>query len=167
MGNKAVFFDRDGTLNVDVHYLHRTEDFQWCEDAVEAIRYCNEQGYLAIVITNQSGVARGYFPEADVQKLHDWMNEELKKQQAHIDAFYFCPHHKEGSVAEYRQECRCRKPSPYMVQEACRCFDIDREASVFIGDKESDMECAANAGVRGVLYRGGSLLEVLKQGLKK
>ncbi len=167
MGNKAVFFDRDGTLNVDVHYLHRIEDFRWCEDAAEAVRFCNEQGYLAIVITNQSGVARGYFPESDVQKLHDWMNEELKKQQAHMDAFYYCPHHKEGSVAEYRKECRCRKPSPYMVEEACRRFDIDKENSVFVGDKESDMECAANAGVRGILYRGGSLLEVLKQGLQK
>ena len=74
---KAVFFDRDGTLNVDVHYLHRIEDFQWMPEAVEAIEYCHRQGYLVVVVTNQSGVARGYYEEADVMRLHKWMNEEL------------------------------------------------------------------------------------------
>ncbi len=167
MGNKAVFFDRDGTLNVDVHYLHKVEDFQWCEDAAAAVRYCNEQGYLVIVITNQSGVARGYFPESDVRRLHEWMNEDLRARNAHIDAFYYCPHHEKGSVKEYTKKCLCRKPSPYMVEEACRRFGIDRAASVFIGDKASDMECASNAGIRGIPYHGGSLLEVLKQGLEK
>ena len=167
MENKAVFFDRDGTLNVDVHYLHRMEDFRWCEGAVEAIHYCNEHGYLVIVITNQSGVARGYFPEQDVRKLHAWMNEDLKRQNAHIDAFYYCPHHEAGTVAEYTKKCQCRKPSPYMVEEACKAYRIDRAQSVFIGDKESDMQCAENAQVKGVLYQGGNLLAVLKQGLER
>ena len=92
MANKAVFFDRDGTLNVDVHYLYRPEDFQWTPEAVEAIEYCHQQGYLVVVITNQSGVARGYYTEAEVQRLHQWMNEELARQGAKpIDAFYYCP----------------------------------------------------------------------------
>ena len=165
MANKAVFFDRDGTLNVDVHYLHRIEDFRWCEGAVEAVRYCNENGYLVIVITNQSGVARGYFPEEDVKRLHDWMNEELRRQNAHIDAFYYCPHHERGTVPEYTKKCECRKPSPYLVEEACRVYGIDRESSILIGDKDSDMMCAERAQIRGVRYSGGSLLETLKKGL--
>ena len=165
MANKAVFFDRDGTLNVDVHYLHRIEDFRWCEGAVEAVRYCNENGYLVIVITNQSGVARGYFPEEDVKRLHDWMNEELRRQNAHIDAFYYCPHHERGTVPEYTKKCECRKPSPYLVEEACRTYRIDKEPSILIGDKESGMMCAENANIRGVIYRDGSLLETLKKGL--
>ena len=98
MGNEktrrgAVFFDRDGTLNVDKDYLYRIEDFEWLEDAPQAIRWANERGLLVIVITNQSGVARGYFAEEDVRRLHEWMNEDLARFGAHIDAFYYCPHH--------------------------------------------------------------------------
>ncbi|MBQ7477711.1 MAG: HAD-IIIA family hydrolase, partial [Selenomonadaceae bacterium] len=95
-GKKAVFFDRDGTLNVDTDYLYKIEEFRWEEDAVEAIRYCNDKGWLVIVVTNQSGVARGYYTEADVERLHAWMNEDLQKHGAHIDAFYYCPHHPKG-----------------------------------------------------------------------
>lgn len=165
MGNKAVFFDRDGTLNEDVGYLHRIEDFRWCEGAVEAIRYCNESGYLVIVVTNQSGVARGYFPEEDIRLLHMWMNEELMQQNAHIDAFCYCPHLEGGAVKEFAIACDCRKPLSGMVDEACEEYGIDRGQSVLIGDKESDMKCAENANIRGIQYKGGSLLETLKKGL--
>ena len=92
MENKAVFFDRDGTLNVDIHYLHRPEDFIWIPGAKEAIRHVNDRGYLAILVTNQSGVARGYYPESDVQHVYDWMNSELQKVGAHLDALYYRPH---------------------------------------------------------------------------
>lgn len=165
MGNKAVFFDRDGTLNEDVGYLHRIEDFRWCEGAVEAIRYCNENGYLVIVITNQSGVARGYFTEVDIRLLHMWMNEELMRYNAHIDAFYYCPHFEGGSVEDFSIACGCRKPSSGMVEKACEEYGIDKEQSVLIGDKESDIKCAENACIRGILYSGGSLLEALKNGM--
>ena len=162
-GKKAVFFDRDGTLNVDTAYLYRIEEFRWEEGAVEAIRYCNDRGWLVIVVTNQSGVARGYYTEADVERLHAWMNEDLEKHGAHIDAFYYCPHHPQGAVAQYAKECDCRKPAPGLVETACREYGIDEAKSVLIGDKERDVECAERAGVRGILYPGGSLLDALRQ----
>ena len=160
-GRNAVFFDRDGTLNVDTAYLYKVEDFRWMEGAVDAIRYCNEKGYLVIVVTNQSGIARGYYTEEDVRRLHDWMNGELEKHNAHIDAFYYCPHHPGGLVPEYARECGCRKPAPGLVERACADYGIKREGSLLIGDKERDVECARRAGVKGVLYRGGSLFETL------
>lgn len=165
MGNKAVFFDRDGTLNEDVSYLHRIEDFKWCEGAIDAIRYCNETGYLVIVATNQSGVARGYFSEEDIKTLHMWMNEELMAHNAHIDAFYYCPHHEHGAVAEYTKVCGCRKPMPGMIDRACEEYDIDRAQTFFVGDRDLDMKCAENAHIRGIRYTGGNLLETLRKGM--
>ena len=159
----AVFFDRDGTLNVDKEYLYRIEDFEWMEDAPQAIRWANQEGFLVIVVTNQSGVARGYFTEDDVLRLHEWMNEDLARAGAHIDAFYYCPHLPNGRVEAYAKECSCRKPKPGLIERACADFDIDREASIMIGDKPRDVECAEAAGVRGVLYEGGSLLQLLKK----
>lgn len=165
MASKAVFFDRDGTLNVDKDYLYKKEEFEWMDGAVEAIRFANENGYKVIVITNQSGVARGYFKESDVNALHDWMNEQLKEYGAHIDAFYYCPHHPEAVVPEYRKKCECRKPGPKLVEDACRDFDIDKKASVMIGDADRDVQCAEKAGVKGVKFTGGNLLELVKQSL--
>lgn len=161
----AIFFDRDGTLNVDTGYLYKTEEFRWIEDAPAAIRWANDHGYLAVVITNQSGVARGFYTEADVEKLHRWMNERLAEVDAHIDAFYYCPHHPEGAVAKYRKHCDCRKPGTALIEEACRALHIERGASFFIGDAERDMECAARSGLRGVRYEGGSLLTALLRGM--
>ena len=167
MGNKnrAVFFDRDGTLNIDTHYLYRSEDFQWTPGAVDAIKYCNDHGYLVIVITNQSGVARGYYTEADVHHLHEWMNIDLAKHGAHIDAFYYCPHHVDGTVPEYTKQCDCRKPSPKMVNDACVDFSIDKNQSFLFGDAERDMQCASQAGVIGIRYNGGNLLRYIEHAL--
>ena len=162
-GVPAVFFDRDGTLNVDIHYLHRPENFIWTPDAPTAIRHLNERGILTIVVTNQSGVARGYSPEEDVCRLHDWMNEELKKEGAHLDALFYCPHHIDGKIPKYTKACNCRKPATGMIDAACAEYDIDRTRAVLIGDSESDMECARRAGLRGVRYEGGSLLEVVER----
>ena len=168
MGNekarrRAVFFDRDGTLNVDKDYLYRIEDFEWLEDAPQAVRLANEKDFLVIVITNQSGIARGYFAEDDVRRLHDWMNEDLVRFGAHIDAFYYCPHLPNGKVKAYAKECDCRKPKPGMIERACADFDIERAKSILIGDKPRDVECAEAAGVRGVLYEGGSLEMLMKK----
>ena len=165
-GVPAVFFDRDGTLNIDVHYLHRPEDFIWTPDAPAAIRRLNERGILTIVVTNQSGVARGYYPEEDVCRLHDWMNEELKKEGAHLDALFYCPHHIDGKIPEYTKACSCRKPATGMIDVACTKYNIDRTRAVLIGDSESDMECARRACVRGVRYEGGSLLGVVERVLR-
>ena len=170
MGNEktclgAVFFDRDGTLNVDKDYLYKIEDFEWLEDAPRAVRWANEHGFPVIVITNQSGIARGYFAEDDVRRLHDWMNKDLARFGAHIDAFYYCPHLPDGTVKAYAVECDCRKPKPGLIERACADFSIDRGASILIGDKSRDVECAAAAGVRGVLYEGGSLVALLEREL--
>lgn len=156
---KAVFFDRDGTLNVEVHYLHRREDFQWTPDAVEAIEYCHQKGYLVVVVTNQSGVARGYYTEKDVAELHRWMNGELVRLgAAPIDGFYYCPHHPQAAVPAYALDCDCRKPKPGMILRACRELDIAPEKSFMFGDSQRDVESGEAAGVKGVLYEGGSLL---------
>jgi D-glycero-D-manno-heptose 1,7-bisphosphate phosphatase len=159
----AVFFDRDGTLNVDTGYLHEKEKLQWMPEAREAVKYVNDMGYLAIVITNQSGVARGMFGEQAVRELHAYMNEQLEKIGAHLDGFYYCPHHPEAAVPEYRQDCACRKPKSGLIDKACQDFEIDLEHSLMVGDSPRDVECAAGAGVRGILYQGGSLLELVKK----
>ena len=163
--NKAVFFDRDGTLNVEVGYLYEFERFKWIDGAIDAVKFCNDNGYLAIVVTNQSGVARGYYTEEDVNKLHQKMNEELAKSGAHIDAFFYCPHHPEGVVEKYSIVCNCRKPKSGLVEEACRKYDIDKSKSLMIGDNPRDVECAENIGVRGILFTEGNLLSVLKNAL--
>lgn len=165
MPNKAIFFDRDGTLNVDVHYLHDPAEFAWTEGAVEAIRWANAHGFLVIVVTNQSGIARGYYGEDSVRRLHDWMNAELAQHGAHIDAFYYCPHHPEGRVPAYTRVCGCRKPAPGMLLRAITEHDIDPAASLMIGDAASDVMAAEQAGVRGVRYVGGSLAECVRGAL--
>ena len=159
--NMAVFFDRDGTLNVDVHYLHRVEDFQWMPGARDAVRYVNNLGYLAIIITNQSGVARGYYPEEDVQTVHDWMNTELAKNGAHLDALYYCPHLVGAKLAAYDRDCTCRKPKTGMVDAACTKYAIDRSASFLVGDSEKDILCAKDAGIMGLRYARGSLYDLV------
>ena len=114
----ALFLDRDGVLNQDTGFVFRPEDFIWIEGARETIRFFNERDYLVFVVTNQSGVARGLFEERDVLGLHDWINGELAKSGAHVDAFYFCPHHPEAERTAYRKVCECRKPAPGMVRRA-------------------------------------------------
>ena len=164
--NKAVFFDRDGTLNEEVHYLHKIEDFKWIEGAIDAIKYCNDNGYLAIVITNQSGVARGYYPESDIMKLYDWMNDDLAKHGAHLDGIYYCPHHPTGTVKEYAIECDCRKPKPGMLFKAQKDHNIDLRSSYLIGDSARDVECAEAAGVKGIMYKGGNLYQYIVKEMK-
>jgi len=166
MPTKAIFFDRDGTLNVDVHYLHDPADFLWIDGAIDAIRWANAHGYLVIVVTNQSGIARGYYDEAAVHRLHDWMNAELAAHGAHIDAFYYCPHHAEGTVSAYARSCDCRKPASGMILRAMAEHDIDPAVSWMFGDAQRDVAAAENAGVRGVRYMGGSLLECVRDAVK-
>jgi D-glycero-D-manno-heptose 1,7-bisphosphate phosphatase len=148
----AVFLDRDGTLNVEKEYLHRIEDWEWIPGAVEAIRKINRMGWLAIVVTNQAGVARGYYAEGDVRALHGKVDNMLAAEGAHIDGYYYCPHH-----AEYGEtrNCACRKPAPGMLLAAQRDFGIDLSHSYMIGDKALDVEAALRAGVTPVLVMTG------------
>ena len=165
--NKAIFFDRDGVLNVEVGYLHEVEKFQWIDGAHEAIKLCNDNKILAIVVTNQSGVARGFYTENDVKKIHAFMQDDLKKIGAHIDAFYYCPHHPEGIIDAYKKNCECRKPKAGMILQACSDFNIDKKISILIGDGKRDIESAENAELKaGILFEGGNLFEVVKTCIK-
>ena len=152
----TAFLDRDGVLNRDQNYVWRREDFHWLPGAERAVKRLNDAGYLVIVISNQAGIARGLYQPEDVAALHRWVNGELGREGAHIDAFYYCPHHPDGQGA-YRQVCDCRKPAPGMLLRAMREWPVDRAASFMIGDKEIDMAAASAAGVRGLRYSGGDL----------
>ena len=147
----AVFLDRDGVINVDAGYTFRVEDLRFTPTAVEGIRLLNEAGYLAIVVTNQSGVARGLYGVADIERFHARMQDELARGGAHIDAFYHCAYHPDGTVAEFAREHEDRKPSPGMLLRAIRDLPVDRARSVMIGDRRSDMEVAARVGIPGIL----------------
>jgi D-glycero-D-manno-heptose 1,7-bisphosphate phosphatase len=145
--NKAAFFDRDGTINVDTVHTYKTEELRFIAGVPELIRRCNDEDFLVIVITNQSGIARGLFTEADMLKFHEYMNRRLHNEYgAHIDAFYFCPHH-----PDFSGDCGCRKPKPGLIQQAIRDFNICVEQSVMFGDSDSDVKAATAAGVRAVL----------------
>ena len=158
----AIFLDRDGVLNEDQGYVHRWEDFRWIEGAREAVAAFNRAGWLVIVVTNQSGVGRGYYTEADMHALHARMVVELAEAGARIDAFYFCPQHPEAAEAAYRHpDPPDRKPNPGMILRAIAEWPIDPERSVLVGDKDSDMEAAQRAGVRAFRFRGGDLAEFL------
>jgi D-glycero-D-manno-heptose 1,7-bisphosphate phosphatase len=161
----ALFLDRDGVLNVDKGYVHRAEDFEWMPGAIEAIRLARKAGMLTIVVTNQAGVAHGYYGEDAIERLHRWINAELRKNDAWIDAFYYCPYHVDAVVTRYRRDHVDRKPGPGMLNRAFADFDIDKARSFLVGDKDSDVEAAAAAGVRGFLTVGGSPLELVRSHL--
>ena len=148
--NQAVFFDRDGVLNEEVGYLWQIEQFKWIDGARDAVKLCNERGLLTVVVTNQSGIARGLYTKKDVDALHAFMQESLAEVGAHIDAFYYCPHHPKGTVAEFSVECDCRKPKPGLILRACRELDIEPAQSILFGDSERDILAAQAAGLQAV-----------------
>ena len=141
--NKAAFFDRDGTINIDKGHVYKIEDFEFIKGAKELIKSYNDKGYKVIVVSNQAGIAKGYYKKQDVDKLHEYINQELKKINAHIDAFYICPHH-----PDYTGECNCRKPKTGMIEKAIKDFDIDVKESVLYGDKPWDIECGEKCGIK-------------------
>jgi mannose-6-phosphate isomerase len=154
----AAFFDRDGTLNLDAGYTHKPQDLQWAPGAREAIRACNDSGHYVVVVTNQSGIARGYFEADHVARFHNAMQAELRPLGAHIDAFYFCPFHEEGDVSAFVvADHPDRKPNPGMVRRALTQWPIDMRESFLIGDIETDIECAARAGLPAIKVAPGEL----------
>jgi len=159
----CLFLDRDGVLNEDRGYVHRWEDFVWVDGAREAVAAFNRAGWLVIVVTNQSGIGRGYYTEADMHALHARMQEDLAAAGARIDAFYHAPQHPQAADAAYRHpDPPLRKPNPGMILQALADWPIDRPASILIGDKASDLEAAQRAGVKGVLFEGGDLMAFLR-----
>lgn len=154
----CAFLDRDGVLNRDEHgYSYQPDKLEWMPGAREGVRHLNEAGYLVVVVSNQSGVARGYFTEDDVRAFHAHMNRELAKHGAHVDAFYYCPHHEDGVTEQYRiANHPDRKPNPGMIHRAFADLPIVKSASFLIGDKQSDIEAATAAGVPGHMFKGGN-----------
>jgi len=154
-GRRAVFLDRDGTINEEKDYLWRVEDFVFIPGAPEAIRSLREAGYLVIVVTNQSGVARGYFGMAEVEALHRHLQRELARFGTAVDAFYVCPHHPTAGQGEYRRQCDCRKGRPGLLLQAAAELGIDLAHSFMVGDKLADIEAGRRAGCAPLLVLTG------------
>lgn len=145
----AAFFDRDGVINEDHGYVHRISDFVLMPGAADAIRACNRAGLFVFVVTNQSGVARGYYDIAAIEELHRHMVRILAAQDARIDDIRYCPHLPEGDVAAFAMECVCRKPAPGMIHDLLNAWPVDPARSFLIGDKPSDVAAAQAAGIAG------------------
>jgi len=140
---KALFLDRDGVINEEINYLYKIDDFRFIDGIFNLCRYYQNLGYIIVVVTNQSGIDRGYYNETDFNLLTKWMIEEFRKNSLEIKRVYFCPHH-----PDIYGECDCRKPNPGMFIKAQKEFDIDMKNSIIIGDKESDIEAGLNAGLK-------------------
>ncbi|MBV8037760.1 HAD family hydrolase [Roseateles sp.] len=143
----AAFLDRDGVINIDHGYLYRWDDFEFVPGAVDALRRLQAAGYALVIVTNQSGIARGYYDEAALQVLHDALREHLAGQGITLDAIEHCPHLPDGSVARYAIDCDCRKPAPGMILRSAQALGIDLPRSLLFGDKSSDVEAGRRAGV--------------------
>ena len=151
----AVFLDRDGTINEEVGYLDSLAKLRLVPGAAEAIRLINESGMKAVVVTNQSGVARGLFTERFVDEVHARLREMLRQEGASLDGFYFCPHHPREGRGEYLRSCDCRKPSPGLLLRAADELALDPRMSYMVGDTLKDIEAASRIGARGILVRTG------------
>ena len=152
---RAVFIDRDGTLSEEVGYINHPARFRLFPYSAEAIKHLNDKGWLAIVTTNQAGVARGYFSEEMIQTVHKAMEEELTAAGARLDAIYYCAHHPSVGEPPYRFDCDCRKPKPGLITRAVNDLKIDIENSWMVGDRYSDVELARNAGVKSAFVLSG------------
>ncbi len=152
---RAVFIDRDGTISEEVGYVNHPSRYRVFPYSAEAIRTLNERGWLAILVTNQAGVARGYFAEEMIGAVHALLTSELERQGARLDAVYYCPHHPTVGEMPYRFDCDCRKPKPGLIRRAADDFNIELADSWMVGDRYSDTELARNAGVRSAFVLSG------------
>ncbi len=152
---EAVFLDRDGVINEEVEYASDPKDLHIIPGAPQAIRRLNEKKIPVIVTTNQAGIARGYFSEVQVEAFHSALSKELKRKKAHIDRFYYCPHHPTAGKGKYRIVCDCRKPMPGLLHQAAKDFNLNLKSCVLIGDKASDIGAGAGAGCKTVLVMTG------------
>jgi len=147
MKRKALFLDRDGTINIEKNYIYKIKDFEFIDGIFDLIKSYQIQGFLIFVITNQAGIARGFFSVAEYEKLTNWMLEQFRQKGIEITKVYYCPHY-----PEITGDCSCRKPNPGMILQAIEEFNIDRENSVLIGDKKSDILAGENAGIGKNLF---------------
>lgn len=159
--NKAAFLDRDGTLNEDTGFLYKIKDFRWIKGAVNALRILKKNNFLIIVVTNQSGVSRGFYSENDIKKLHKWMNQQLLKYDLMIDDFFFATDLPNNNNINSR-----RKPSPAMLNEAVEKYNLDKNKCFMLGDKQTDIEAAKNAQIKGFLFKGNDLSVKISKILK-
>jgi D-glycero-D-manno-heptose 1,7-bisphosphate phosphatase len=151
----AVFLDRDGTLIEEVGYLDRLDRIRLFPWSIEAVRLLNRAGFHVVLVSNQSGVARGFFSEAFVEETHRHLTGLLAGGDARIDRFYYCPHLPDAAVEAYRRTCDCRKPAPGLIRRAARELSIDLDRSWVVGDRRLDVELASRAGIRSILVRTG------------
>tara|TARA_A100001015_G_C15036024_1_gene736270 strand:- start:1513 stop:2013 length:501 start_codon:yes stop_codon:yes gene_type:complete len=158
----AAFFDRDGVINYEKDYVFKIKDFQWIEGAKEGIKFLNEKNYHVFVVSNQSGISRGIYNIEDVLSLHNYINSELKKIDAHIDEFFISPYHP-MFPNKFKKLIKLRKPDTGMLELAESRWSIEKKNSFMIGDKVTDIECANNYGIRGHLFNSGNLLEFIKR----
>jgi D-glycero-D-manno-heptose 1,7-bisphosphate phosphatase len=155
MTRRAVFMDRDGTISEEIGYVNHPARYRVFPFSAEAVKLLNEKGWLAILVTNQAGVARGYFTEELIGEVHSVLKSELGRNGATLDAIYYCAHHPSVGVAPYRSDCDCRKPRPGLIRRASEEFEIDLSRSWMIGDRYSDIELAHNAGLRPAFVMTG------------
>lgn len=147
MIKKALFLDRDGIINEEKNYVHRIEDFHFMDGIFDLLSYAQSLGYLLIVVTNQAGIARGYYTENDFHRLNEWMLRQFRENKIYIDKVYYCPFHPTHGIGVYKKDSECRKPAPGMILQAAQEFSIELSASLLLGDKESDIEAGIRAGV--------------------
>ena len=159
----AVFFDRDGVLNKDQGYTYKIEDWKWINGAISSIKKFNALDYFIFVVTNQSGVGRGFYKESDIELLHDHMIKELLKHKAHIDAIRYCPHHIEAKLEEYKFDCDWRKPKSGMINDLLKSYPVDKSKSLLVGDKKTDIEAAHTVGINALLFQSDNLDEFLTE----
>ena len=153
---KAVFLDRDGTLNIDYGYVHDIDQFHFIEGSIEALNKIKEMGYLLVLVTNQSGIARGLFTEEQFLQLTEWMDWSLADRGVDLDGIYYCPHHPEAKLEEFKQDCDCRKPKSGMLLQAIEELKIDPSRSIMIGDKVDDLLAGKGAKINtNILVRTG------------
>ena len=162
VGKKAVFLDRDGTINVEKNYLYKIEDFEFIDGVLEALKKLSDAGFLLIIITNQSGIARGYYTEKDYEILNSWLLETLAKNGINIAASYFCPHLPDATVEKYRTICTCRKPNTGLFEQAVKDFNIDLSKSFAIGDKIRDLAICGKSECKGFLIGNNEKPEIIE-----
>ncbi|WDE07490.1 D-glycero-beta-D-manno-heptose 1,7-bisphosphate 7-phosphatase [Thalassomonas viridans] len=156
---KALFLDRDGIINIDHGYVHKIENFEFVDGIFELCRLAMTKGYDIFVITNQAGIARGLYAVSDFEKLTSWMLAQFEKQYINIREVFYCPHHPTKGVNEFKMSCQCRKPAPGMILQAQEKYNLDLGASIFIGDKPSDMQAAEAAGINNRILVASRYLE--------